>query len=95
LFPPTLLAGALGGGVIGAAAGKVRNRMRRGEVEKELEATLTPGTSGILALVEDEAMAEVERALATADAIVARSVDRAIAMEIDAEAAAAKSAAGV
>jgi uncharacterized membrane protein len=95
LFPPSLLAGAVGGGVLGAAAGKVRNLVRRSEVEKELEAALEPGTSGILALVEDEAAAEVQRALATADRIVSKSVDKALAMEIDAEAAAAKQSAGV
>ena len=50
--------------MIGAAAGKIRNIVRRSEVEKELEAALDPGTSGILALVEDEAAAEVQRALA-------------------------------
>jgi uncharacterized membrane protein len=95
LFPPTLLAGAVGGGVIGAAAGKVRNLVRRSEVEKELENALEPGTSGILALVEDQAAAQVQRALAEADRIVSKSVDRAVAMEIEAEAAAAKKGAGV
>ncbi len=95
LFPPTLLAGAVGGGVIGAAAGKVRNLVRRSEVEKELESALDPGTSGILALVEDQAAAQVELALAEADRIVSKSIDKALAMEIDAEAAAAKKAAGV
>lgn len=95
LFPPTLLAGALGGGAIGAAAGKVRNRIHRSQVEKELENALTPGSSGILALVEDKALAEIQRSLVTAEAIVARSVDRAVAMEIDAEAKAAKQAVGV
>ena len=95
LFPPSLLAGAVGGGVIGAAAGKVRNLVRRSAVEQELESALQPGTSGILALVEDQAAAEVQRALAKADHIVSKSVDKALAMEIDAEAAAAKKAAGV
>jgi uncharacterized membrane protein len=90
IFPPTILAGALGGGVIGAAAGKVRNLVNRNAVEKELENVLKPGTSGILALVEDRALAEVQRSLVEAEAIVARSVDRALAMEIDAEAKAAK-----
>lgn len=94
-FPPTLLASALAGGTIGAAAGKIRNMRRRSEVEKELEEVLRPGTSGILALVEDTAVAEVERALAKADRIVSKSVDRAVAMEIDAEAKAAKAEAGV
>jgi uncharacterized membrane protein len=95
LFPPSLLAGAVGGGVIGSAAGKIRNLVRRSEVEKELESSLEPGTSGILALVEDQAAAQVQRALAEADRIVSKSVDKALAMEIDAEAAAAKKAAGV
>jgi len=94
-FPPSLLAGAIGGGAIGAAAGKIRNVRRRSELEKELEDVLTPGSSGVVALVEDKAAVEVEKALAAADAIVSRSVDRAVAMEIDAEAAAAKAAAGV
>ena len=69
--------------------------VRRSEVEKELESALDPGTSGILALVEDQAAAQVERALAEADRIVSKSIDKALAMEIDAEAAAAKKAAGV
>lgn len=94
-FPPTILAGALGGGVVGAAVGKIKNIFRRSDVEKELEAALEPGTSGILALVEDEAEAEVQRALSKAQRIVEKSVDRAVAMQIDAEAAAAKDAAGV
>jgi uncharacterized membrane protein len=94
-FPPSLLAGAVGGGAIGAAAGKIRNLRRRSELEKELEDVLTPGSSGVVALVADKAAVEVEKALAAADAIVSKSIDRAVAMEIDAEAAAAKAAAGV
>jgi uncharacterized membrane protein len=94
-FPPSLLAGAVGGGAIGAAAGKIRNLRRRSELEKELEEVLTPGSSGVVALVADKAAVEVEKALAAADAIVSKSIDRAVAMEIDAEAAAAKAAAGV
>jgi uncharacterized membrane protein len=95
LFPPSLLAGAVAGGTVGAAAGKIRNLVRRSEVEKQLEDALQPGTSGILALVEDQAAAEVQRALAKADRVVEKSVDKALAMQIDAEAAAAKKAAGV
>src|SRR5689334_2895987 len=36
LFPPSLLAGAVAGGTVGAAAGKIRNLVRRSEVEKQL-----------------------------------------------------------
>ncbi len=95
LFPPTILAGAIGVGALGAVIGKIRNLGHRSELAKELEDALAPGTSGIVALVEDKAAVEVERALAKADRIVSKSVDRAVAMEIDAEAAAAKQAAGV
>ena len=95
LFPPSLLAGAVAGGTVGAAAGKIRNLVRRSEVEKQLEDALAPGTSGILALVEDRAAAQVRRALEQADRVVQKSVDKALAMQIDAEAAAAKKAAGV
>jgi uncharacterized membrane protein len=95
LFPPSLLAGAVAGGTVGAAAGKIRNLVRRSEVEKQLEDALAPGTSGILALVEDQAAAQVQRALAKADRVVEKSIDKALAMQIDAEAAAAKKAAGV
>ncbi len=95
LFPPSLVAGAVAGGTVGAAAGKIRNLVRRSEVEKQLEDALQPGTSGILALVEDRAAAQVRRALDKADRVVQKSVDKALAMQIDAEAAAAKKAAGV
>ncbi len=95
LFPPTIIAGAVGVGALGSVIGKIRNLHHRSELATELEDALAPGTSGIVALVEDRAAVEVERALAKADRIVSKSVDRAVAMEIDAEAAAAKQAAGV
>jgi uncharacterized membrane protein len=94
-FPPSILAGAVAGGAIGGAAGKIRNLRRRSDLEKELEDVLTPGSSGVVALVEDKAAVEVEKALATADAIVSKSIDRAVAMDIEAEAARAKAEAGV
>ena len=50
-LPATLVAGAVTLGVAGAAAGKARNLARRLSVEKELADVITPGTSGILALV--------------------------------------------
>ena len=50
-LPATLVAGAVTLGVAGAAAGKARNLAHRLEVEKELGGVITPGTSGILALV--------------------------------------------
>lgn len=94
LFPPSIIAGAIGTGILGAAVGKLRNVHHRSEFAKELEDALAPGTSGIVALVEDRAAVEVRRALARADRIVSRSVDSALAMQVEAEAAAAKGAEG-
>ncbi|MFI5225620.1 MAG: hypothetical protein ACHQ3P_02980 [Candidatus Limnocylindrales bacterium] len=50
-LPATIVAGAVTLGVAGAAAGKARNLSRRLDVEKQLKEVITPGTSGILALV--------------------------------------------
>ncbi len=92
LFPPSIIAGAVGTGLLGAAVGKLRNVHHKSEFAKELEDALAPGTSGIVALVEDRAAAEVRRALAKADRIVSTSVDRSLAMQAEAEAAAHRGA---
>ncbi|HET7829261.1 MAG TPA: DUF1269 domain-containing protein [Candidatus Limnocylindrales bacterium] len=92
LFPPTVLAGAAAGGALGSAIGKVRNVARRSALGDELETVMEPNTSSVIALVEDTAVVEIERALARADEIVTRAVDKQVAAEIDREAAAAKAA---
>ena len=51
IFPPTILVGALTVGIAGAMAGKVGSELKKGAVADELAAVLTPGTSGIVALV--------------------------------------------
>ena len=50
-LPATIVGGAVALGIAGAAAGKARNLHHRVEVETELAGVITPGTSGILALV--------------------------------------------
>jgi len=90
LFPPTVLAGALGGGALGAALGKVRNVAHRSGLADQLEGVMTPDTSGVIALVEDSAVVEIQKAQADADQIVTRAVDKQVAAEIDRQAAAAK-----
>ena len=50
-LPATIVAGAVALGAAGAAAGKARNLSHRLDVEYELAGVITPGTSGILALV--------------------------------------------
>ena len=95
IFPPSILAGAVGLGAVGAAAGKVRNVAHRSGLADELEGVMKPNTAGVIALVEDTAVVEIQKALAEADEIVTKAVDKQTALEIDREAAAAKQAAGV
>ena len=90
LFPPTVLAGAVGAGALGAGIGKVRNVAHRSGLTDQLEGVMRPNTSGVLALVEDTAVVEIQKALAQADEIVTRAVNKQVAAEIDREAAAAK-----
>ena len=92
LFPPSLLAGAVGGGAVGAAIGKVRNLSHRSQLADELEGMMTPNSAGIVALVEDTAVVEVRAALAKADAIVTKAIDKQLTAEIDREARRAKEA---
>ena len=95
LFPPTILAGAAATGTLGAAIGKVRNVTHRSAIADQLEGVLTPNSSGVIALVEDEAVVEIEKALAQAEEIVTKAVDKQVAAEIDREAANAKESLGV
>ena len=52
IFPPSILASAAAVGIAGAAVGKVGHTMAKGAVADELAGVITPGTSGIIALVE-------------------------------------------
>ena len=90
LFPPSILAGAVGAGALGAAIGKVRNVAHRSSLADELEGVLAPNTSGVIALVEDTAVVAIQEALAKADRIVTKAIDKEVAAEIDRDAAAAK-----
>jgi hypothetical protein len=51
---------------------------------------MQPNTSGVIALVEDTAVVEIQQALAKADEIVTKAIDKQVALEIDREAEAAK-----
>jgi uncharacterized membrane protein len=90
VFPPSILAGAIAGGAAGGVLGKVRNVFHRHGIAEELEKVMKPDTAGLLCLVEDTAVVEIQKALAEADEIVTKAVDKQVAAEIDREAAAAK-----
>ena len=95
LFPPSILAGAVGVGVIGSVMGKVRNVTHRSAVSDELTGIIQPNTTGLIVFAEDTAVVEIEKALSQADKIVSRAVDKQVAAEIDREADMAKESLGV
>jgi len=74
-LPATLVAGAVALGAAGAAAGKARNLAHRLEVEKELAGVITPGTSGILALVTAKDAPAVEAKMPAAEEVKTVPVD--------------------
>jgi uncharacterized membrane protein len=95
LFPPSILAGAVGMGVVGSVLGKIRNVTHRGAVSDELAGIIQPNTTGLIVFAEDTAVVEIEKALSQADQIVSRAVDKQVAAEIDREAGMAKESLGV
>jgi len=92
-LPATIIGGAIALGVAGAAAGKARNLYHRVEVEEELAGVITPGTSGILALVSGWAAEAVAKKLAQAQEVKTLPVDEETAEAVKAAAAAAESTA--
>ena len=90
IFPPSILASAVALGTIGAASGKARNLGVRWDMAEKLAGIMTPNTAGIIALAEDTAVVEIEKALAKADRIVTQAVDKQVIAELDREAAAVK-----
>ena len=75
IFPPTILAGALGVGIAGAAIGKAGNVLMKSEVADELAAVIPPGTSGIVALVALTAVDAVEKTIPQAAVVKSVPVD--------------------
>ena len=92
IFPPSILAGAVGVGVIGSVLGKVRNLSHRSKLSDELAGIVAPNTTALIVFAEDTAVVEIEKALIKADKIVSQAIDKQLAAEIDREAAAAKDA---
>jgi uncharacterized membrane protein len=79
IFPPSIIASAVGLGIAGAAMGKVGNLLKRGAVADELSTVITPGTSGIIALVEITAVDLVKQTIPDAKAVKTVPVDAATA----------------
>ena len=86
IFPPSILGSAAVLGTTGAAAGKIRQMQHRHDLTKDLEDSIAPGHSGIVALVSDPRAVKIRQALTLADAIVERTIDKVAADDIKAAA---------
>lgn len=86
IFPPSILGSAAVLGAGGSVIGKVRQLHHRRELADELQDSIAPGHSGIVALVSDPGAVEIQRALERADAIVEQAVDKAVTRDVKAAA---------
>ncbi len=84
VFPPSIIGSAVALGAGGAALGKARQLHHKIGLEQELEFSVAPGHSGILAMVSDPGAVEIRNALARADAIVESAIDDVTAKDIKA-----------
>ena len=84
IFPPAFLASAAVGAGIGAGAGAIVDRRQKKEIKADVEDVLPPGSSGIVALFEDDWIEDVEKALARADKATTEEVDGASAGDLKA-----------
>ena len=75
IFPPSLIAGAVAGGAIGAVIGKGANLATRNDVAAELASVLTPGSSGIVAVMDLSAVADAKAAMPDATEVKTAEVD--------------------
>jgi uncharacterized membrane protein len=66
IFPPALLATAAVGAGIGAGAGAAVKQLEKHQVKADVERILPPGSSGIIALIDEQWVSEVEKALTNA-----------------------------
>ena len=66
IFPPALLASAAVGAGIGAGAGVAVDQVTKHQIKSDIENTLPPGSSGIVALFEERWVIEVQKSLAKA-----------------------------
>ncbi len=75
IFPPSIIAGAIAGGAIGAVIGKGANLATRNDVAAELASVLTPGSSGIVAVMDLSAVADAKAAMPAATEVKTAEVD--------------------
>ncbi len=75
LFAPPLLAATAVGAGIGAVVGKLTKRHEEKELGVELEEYLPPGSSAVVAVVDDRWADQVEAALVKSDKRLNKAID--------------------
>jgi uncharacterized membrane protein len=75
IFPPSLLASAVVGAGVGGAAGGLLDHHVKSVIKADVEDTLPPGSSGIVALFEERWVSEVDKHLEKAEKVTKHEVD--------------------
>ena len=87
IFPPSLLASAVVGGGIGAGAGALLDHHLKSEIKADVEDSLPPNSSGIVAVFEERWVTEIEKQLRNAEKVSKHQVDADSVESVKAEAA--------
>ena len=82
LFAPPLLGALVVGGVIGGLVGKLVKTHEENKIQKDVEDTIPPGTSGIVAVFEEVWVDAVEKQLAKAAKKACKQADKETAKEL-------------
>src|SRR4249920_3103384 len=69
IFPPALLASAAVGAGIGAGAGGLVSHGRKEEIKADVDDTLPPDSSGIVAIFEEQWADDIDKALSKASKV--------------------------
>ncbi|MFE7843658.1 DUF1269 domain-containing protein [Microbacterium sp. NPDC057407] len=75
LFAPPLLAATAVGAGIGAILGKIKKNREEKQFGVDVDEYLAPGTSALVAVVDDRWADKVEKALARADKRISKAID--------------------
>jgi uncharacterized membrane protein len=84
LFAPPLLGAIVVGGLIGGLTGKLVKHHEEKGIARDLEDTIPPGTSGVVAVFEEVWVEAVEQRLAKAERKALKEADRQTAKELKA-----------
>jgi len=82
IFPPSILASAVGWGAVGGVLGKIRDVAHKSAVSEALAGTVGPNESGIVALVQSGDLDAAKAAMPDATKVRTAGVDEATAQKV-------------